>query len=48
MSLTPQDELHLTRALTRAHIAAAFASPNPTVGCVLIHDDALLGEGAHH
>jgi diaminohydroxyphosphoribosylaminopyrimidine deaminase/5-amino-6-(5-phosphoribosylamino)uracil reductase len=48
MSLTPQDELHLTRALTLARDAAAFASPNPTVGCVLAHGDIVLGEGAHH
>ena len=47
MSLTPQDELHLTRALDLARDAAAFASPNPTVGCVLTRDDAFLGEGAH-
>jgi diaminohydroxyphosphoribosylaminopyrimidine deaminase/5-amino-6-(5-phosphoribosylamino)uracil reductase len=47
MSLTPQDELHLTRALTLARDAAAFASPNPTVGCVLTHDEIVLGEGAH-
>lgn len=47
MSLTPQDELHLTRALTLARDAAAFASPNPTVGCVLTHDNIVLGEGAH-
>jgi diaminohydroxyphosphoribosylaminopyrimidine deaminase/5-amino-6-(5-phosphoribosylamino)uracil reductase len=47
MSLTPQDERHLTRALTLAREAAAFASPNPTVGCVLIRNDITLGEGAH-
>ena len=47
MSLTPQDELHLNRALTLARDAAAFASPNPTVGCVLTRDDTILGEGAH-
>ena len=48
MSLTPQDELHLTRALTLAREAAAFASPNPTVGCVLTLNNLTLGEGAHH
>ncbi len=48
MSLTSQDELHLTRALNLAREAAAFASPNPTVGCVLTLHDALIGEGAHH
>jgi diaminohydroxyphosphoribosylaminopyrimidine deaminase/5-amino-6-(5-phosphoribosylamino)uracil reductase len=47
MSLTPQDEFYLTRALSLAQEAAAFASPNPTVGCVLLRDDDVLGEGAH-
>jgi len=47
MSLTPQDEHHLTRALILAQDAAAFASPNPTVGCVLTRSNETLGEGAH-
>jgi len=47
MSFTSQDELNLTRALTLAREAAAFASPNPTVGCVLAHNSLTLGEGAH-
>jgi len=37
----------LTRALTLARDAAAFASPNPTVGCVLAHHETILAEGAH-
>ncbi|MGA8937578.1 MAG: bifunctional diaminohydroxyphosphoribosylaminopyrimidine deaminase/5-amino-6-(5-phosphoribosylamino)uracil reductase RibD [Acidobacteriaceae bacterium] len=48
MSFTLQDELHLTRALTLAQQAAAFANPNPTVGCVLTHNDITIGEGAHY
>jgi diaminohydroxyphosphoribosylaminopyrimidine deaminase/5-amino-6-(5-phosphoribosylamino)uracil reductase len=48
MPFTSQAELHLTRALTLALEAAAFASPNPTVGCVLTRDNMILGEGAHH
>jgi diaminohydroxyphosphoribosylaminopyrimidine deaminase/5-amino-6-(5-phosphoribosylamino)uracil reductase len=47
MPLTTQDELHLTRALTLAREAAAFASPNPTVGCVIALGTSVLGEGAH-
>jgi len=47
MPLTPQDELHLARALTLARDAAAFASPNPTVGCVIALGETVLGEGAH-
>jgi len=48
MSLTPQDEHFLNRALTLAREAIGLASPNPTVGCVLTYGDTLLGEGAHH
>jgi diaminohydroxyphosphoribosylaminopyrimidine deaminase/5-amino-6-(5-phosphoribosylamino)uracil reductase len=47
MALTPQDEMNLSRALGLAQEAAAFASPNPTVGCVLTRDGNVLGEGAH-
>jgi diaminohydroxyphosphoribosylaminopyrimidine deaminase / 5-amino-6-(5-phosphoribosylamino)uracil reductase len=47
MSLNPQDAHHLTRALTLAQGAAALASPNPTVGCVLTLNNQTLGEGAH-
>ncbi len=47
MFLTPQDELHLGRALTLASDAVGLASPNPTVGCVLTRDGSVLGEGAH-
>ena len=47
MSLTPTDAQHLTRALELAQQAAAFASPNPTVGCVLSRVNDVLGEGAH-
>jgi diaminohydroxyphosphoribosylaminopyrimidine deaminase/5-amino-6-(5-phosphoribosylamino)uracil reductase len=47
MPLSPQDERFLTRALALAREAIAFASPNPTVGCVLTHDVTVLGEGAH-
>jgi diaminohydroxyphosphoribosylaminopyrimidine deaminase/5-amino-6-(5-phosphoribosylamino)uracil reductase len=41
------DDRLLARALTLATDAAAFASPNPTVGCVLARDTTILGEGAH-
>ena len=48
MSLTPQDDRFLARALDLARDAIGLASPNPTVGCVLAHGDTILGEGAHH
>ncbi len=48
MHLLPPDQRFLHRALELAEDAAAFASPNPTVGCVLARDGFVLGEGAHH
>ncbi|AEU35545.1 bifunctional diaminohydroxyphosphoribosylaminopyrimidine deaminase/5-amino-6-(5-phosphoribosylamino)uracil reductase RibD [Granulicella mallensis] len=48
MSLLPHDERHLQRALDLAQEAVGLASPNPTVGCVLVRDGVVLGEGAHH
>lgn len=49
MRLLPADERGLRRALELASDAAAFASPNPTVGCVLLQSETgvVLGEGAH-
>ena len=46
--LLPDDERHLRRALALASEAAPFASPNPTVGCVLTSPAGeVIGEGAH-
>src|SRR5258707_1133007 len=47
MRLLPADERGLRRALELASDAQAFASPNPTVGCVLMRSETVLGEGAH-
>jgi diaminohydroxyphosphoribosylaminopyrimidine deaminase/5-amino-6-(5-phosphoribosylamino)uracil reductase len=49
MRLLPADERGLRRALELASDAQAFASPNPTVGCVLLRAEStfVLGEGAH-
>lgn len=48
MPFLPADERPLQRAIELAATAAAFASPNPTVGCVLTRGDEAIGEGAHH
>jgi len=37
----------MRRALDLAHGTAGLASPNPQVGCVLVRDGAVVGEGAH-
>jgi len=44
----PSDDRFLQRALELARDAAAFASPNPAVGCVLTSPAGdVIGEGAH-
>lgn len=45
--LTPDDQKYLNRALALAEQAVGLASPNPTVGCVIVRDGVTLGEGAH-
>ena len=42
-----QDEIFMQRALRLAANTVALASPNPHVGCVLVHDDKIFAEGAH-
>ena len=37
----------MRRALELARATAGLASPNPQVGCVLVRDGAVVGEGAH-
>jgi diaminohydroxyphosphoribosylaminopyrimidine deaminase/5-amino-6-(5-phosphoribosylamino)uracil reductase len=47
MSLAANHDRLLERALDLARSAVGFASPNPTVGCVLARNKIVLGEGAH-
>ena len=47
MCFLPQDRRFLSHALALAAEAAAFASPNPAVGCVITSNDISIGEGAH-
>lgn len=42
-----RDEEFMTRALELAAATTALASPNPQVGCVIVRDGVVLGEGAH-
>ena len=41
------EEQWMARALALAEASLGLASPNPQVGCVLVRDGQLLGEGAH-
>lgn len=41
------DEIHMARALQLARFGLYTTDPNPRVGCVLIKDGCLIGEGWH-
>ncbi|HET8635439.1 MAG TPA: bifunctional diaminohydroxyphosphoribosylaminopyrimidine deaminase/5-amino-6-(5-phosphoribosylamino)uracil reductase RibD [Acidobacteriaceae bacterium] len=52
LSLNPRvenetDERWMRRALALAGQSVGLASPNPVVGCVLVRDDQIIGEGFH-
>jgi diaminohydroxyphosphoribosylaminopyrimidine deaminase / 5-amino-6-(5-phosphoribosylamino)uracil reductase len=40
-------ELYMRRALELALLGLGSASPNPMVGCVIVHNDKIIGEGWH-
>jgi diaminohydroxyphosphoribosylaminopyrimidine deaminase / 5-amino-6-(5-phosphoribosylamino)uracil reductase len=42
-----QDERWMVRALQLAYESIGLASPNPHVGCVLVKDGVIVGEGFH-
>ena len=39
--------LYMRRALELAEWGRGYVSPNPMVGCVIVHDDRIIGEGWH-
>jgi diaminohydroxyphosphoribosylaminopyrimidine deaminase/5-amino-6-(5-phosphoribosylamino)uracil reductase len=41
------DEIWMQRALDLAQLGGGFVVPNPWVGCVVVRDNILLGEGFH-
>ncbi len=43
----PNDEIYMRRALALARETIGLASPNPQVGCVLVRNGNIVGEGAH-
>lgn len=47
MEFTATDRAHMERALALANATLGLTSPNPQVGCVLAHDNVMVGEGAH-
>src|SRR5271155_5459115 len=42
-----QDERWMNQALELARNSVGLASPNPTVGCVLVKNGAIVGQGFH-
>jgi diaminohydroxyphosphoribosylaminopyrimidine deaminase/5-amino-6-(5-phosphoribosylamino)uracil reductase len=47
VGLTTTDEAYLDRTLELAERGRRTAAPNPEVGCVLVRDGAVVGEGFH-
>ncbi len=46
-STREEDMRWMERAVALARASVGLASPNPQVGCVLVRDGVLIGEGAH-
>jgi len=42
-----QDDLFMRRALELARYGSGLVSPNPLVGCVIVHEGLIIGEGWH-
>ncbi|MGB9418559.1 MAG: hypothetical protein WCB58_19760, partial [Acidobacteriaceae bacterium] len=42
-----QDARWMLRALTLAREGIGLASPNPTVGCVIVRENRIVGRGFH-
>ncbi|CAA7601834.1 diaminohydroxyphosphoribosylaminopyrimidine deaminase/glucuronate reductase [Acididesulfobacillus acetoxydans] len=45
---TPSDREYMQRALRLARQAEGRTGPNPMVGCVIVRDGEIVGEGFHH
>jgi diaminohydroxyphosphoribosylaminopyrimidine deaminase (EC 3.5.4.26)/5-amino-6-(5-phosphoribosylamino)uracil reductase (EC 1.1.1.193) len=48
LNFSVNDKTYMARALELAALAAGRTSPNPMVGCVITHNDKVIGEGYHH
>ena len=42
-----RDEIYMARALELARRGRFTTTPNPNVGCVIVRDGAIVGEGYH-
>ncbi len=43
-----QDEFYMARALKLAQRGRFTTHPNPNVGCVIVNNGDIVGEGYHH
>lgn len=43
-----QDEIYMARALKLAQRGRFTTHPNPNVGCVIVKDGVIVGEGFHY
>ncbi|MDX8341331.1 bifunctional diaminohydroxyphosphoribosylaminopyrimidine deaminase/5-amino-6-(5-phosphoribosylamino)uracil reductase RibD [Draconibacterium sp. IB214405] len=41
------EEKYMARCIELARLGAGHAAPNPMVGCVIIHNNTIIGEGYH-
>ena len=48
MTFSTADHDAMARALALAEQGLTTTTPNPRVGCVIMRDDAIIGEGCHH
>jgi diaminohydroxyphosphoribosylaminopyrimidine deaminase/5-amino-6-(5-phosphoribosylamino)uracil reductase len=46
-TFTAQDEMYMARAIELAKKGRFTTTPNPNVGCVLVKDNNIIGEGFH-
>ncbi len=47
MTVPAEDILYMHRAIALARKSAGLASPNPMVGCVIVREGEVIGEGFH-
>ena len=47
MAFTAEDHFYMTRALQLAEQGLTSTMPNPRVGCLIVKDGKIVGEGAH-
>ncbi|MDO8899837.1 MAG: bifunctional diaminohydroxyphosphoribosylaminopyrimidine deaminase/5-amino-6-(5-phosphoribosylamino)uracil reductase RibD [Phenylobacterium sp.] len=46
MTIDPQDEAHMRRAIALARPHLGLTAENPSVGCVIVRNGVVVGEGA--